>query len=165
MVRRAVTIGVYGFSAEAFFEALRKAGVDVLLDVRQRRGVRGAKYAWANSKRLQDGLEKHGIGYRHLPELAPTTEMRERQYEADAEAGVGQRTRTEIGEAFRTAYLEEVLAKVDLESVFEDLSASSIPALFCVEAEPRACHRSLIADRLAERYGVEVEHLRPGEGG
>ena len=32
----------------------------------------------------------------------------------------------------------------------------------CVERDPEACHRSLIADRLAKEYGVEVIHLRPG---
>jgi hypothetical protein len=30
-----------------------------------------------------------------------------------------------------------------------------------VERDPEACHRSLIAARLAEEFGVAVEHLRP----
>ncbi|WP_407643935.1 hypothetical protein [Enemella dayhoffiae] len=34
-------------------------------------------------------------------------------------------------------------------------------ALFCVERDPEACHRSLIAQRLAEQQGVTVGHLRP----
>lgn len=37
----AATIGVYGFTAEAFLETLTGAGVGLLLDLRQRRGVRG----------------------------------------------------------------------------------------------------------------------------
>ena len=49
---RVATIGVYGFDADSFLAALRDAGVTLLLDVRQRRGVRGPQYAWANSKRL-----------------------------------------------------------------------------------------------------------------
>ena len=36
-------------------------------------------------------------------------------------------------------------------------------ALLCVERDPEACHRSLIAARLADRHGVAVEHLRPSE--
>jgi uncharacterized protein (DUF488 family) len=32
----------------------------------------------------------------------------------------------------------------------------------CVERDPEACHRSLIAERLAARYGLEQLHLRPG---
>jgi uncharacterized protein (DUF488 family) len=35
------TIGVYGFTAESFRQRLQDAGVRLLLDVRQRRGVRG----------------------------------------------------------------------------------------------------------------------------
>jgi uncharacterized protein (DUF488 family) len=31
----------------------------------------------------------------------------------------------------------------------------------CVERDPEACHRSLVAQRMAERYGVSVIHLRP----
>lgn len=50
------TIGVYGFDASSFLDSLNKAGVSMLLDVRQRRGVRGTQYAWANSQRLQASL-------------------------------------------------------------------------------------------------------------
>lgn len=48
-----MTIGVYGFTLETFLVALDRMGVGLLLDVRQRRGVRGSEYAWANSQRLQ----------------------------------------------------------------------------------------------------------------
>ena len=34
-------------------------------------------------------------------------------------------------------------------------------ALLCVERDPEACHRSLIAARLHERPGFEVADLRP----
>ena len=37
-----------------------------------------------------------------------------------------------------------------------------IGALMCVEASAQACHRSLVAARLAERFGFEVVHLEPG---
>lgn len=50
------TIGVYGFDASSFLDSLNKGGVSMLLDVRQRRGVRGTQYAWANSQRLQASL-------------------------------------------------------------------------------------------------------------
>jgi hypothetical protein len=33
--------------------------------------------------------------------------------------------------------------------------------LFCVERDPEACHRSLIAERLADEYGLSILHLRP----
>ena len=40
-MRRIATIGVYGFAAGAFLDKLTGAGVGLLLDLRQRRGVRG----------------------------------------------------------------------------------------------------------------------------
>ena len=39
------TIGVYGFTQAVFLEALREARVGLVLDVRQRRGVRGSEYS------------------------------------------------------------------------------------------------------------------------
>ena len=45
-VRRIATIGVYELDAESFIETLDTAGVTKLIDIRQRRGVRGTQYAW-----------------------------------------------------------------------------------------------------------------------
>ena len=83
------TIGVYGFTLEEFLRSLRDADARLVLDVRQRRGVRGPQYAWANSTRLQAALEEAGIDYQHHPELAPTTDMRQLQYREDDRLGVG----------------------------------------------------------------------------
>ncbi|MGH2908226.1 MAG: DUF488 family protein, partial [Solirubrobacteraceae bacterium] len=80
---RIATIGVYGFDGERFVEALDEAGVTMVIDVRQRRGVRGSQYAWANAGRLTRRLAEQRLGYAHHPELAPTTELRELQYAAD----------------------------------------------------------------------------------
>ena len=151
------TIGVYGFSADAFLAALREADVRVLLDVRQRRGVRGPEYAWANSARLQAALAEAGIEYRHVKELAPTTELRQLQYAEDARAGVGKRSRRELAPAYVERYTREILDPAGVDAVVKALPAEGRAALLCVERDPEACHRSLIA----ERVGVPVEHLRP----
>ena len=98
-IKRLATVGVYGFTVEEFLDTLREADVRLLLDVRQRRGVRGSQYAWANAKRLQAALAEAGIGYRHHPELAPTTELRQLQYEEDDRLGVGKRSRVELAPA------------------------------------------------------------------
>lgn len=155
------TIGVYGYSADAFLTQLLETQVVSLLDVRQRRGVRGADYAWANAQRLQDALAETGIEYRHLPELAPTTELRQLQYAADAEQGIGKRNREVLAPAYVDRYTREILDQVDLDGVAELLPAKGAVALFCVERDPEACHRSLVAARLQERYGVDVVDLRP----
>src|SRR6185503_1113412 len=131
------------------------------LDVRQRRGVRGPEYAWANSARLQRMLAEAGIEYRHHKELAPTTELRQLQYREDDRQGVGKRSRRELAAEYRERYLAEILDPADLDAVMAELPAGRATALLCVERDPEACHRSLIAERLAAKHGVEVTHLVP----
>jgi uncharacterized protein (DUF488 family) len=160
-VRTVVTIGVYRFDQAAFLAALARARVKVLLDVRQRRGVRGSEYAWANSARLQAALADAGIEYRHHKELAPTTELRRLQYAEDDRLGVGKRSRVELGPEYRDRYTREILDQVDLRPVVASLPADGAAALLCVERDPEACHRSLIADRMASEHGVTVRHLKP----
>ena len=155
------TIGIYGWTLESFLAALRAANVQVVLDVRQRRGVRGPEYAWANSFRIQAALDNAGIDYRHHKELAPTTELRHVQYGADARQGVGKRSRMELAPEYRERYLREVLDRVDLGELVHELQAQGTAALMCVERDPEACHRSLIAEGLEAEYGVSVAHLRP----
>ena len=72
MIRRPTiaTIGVYEFDAGGFVGTLQGAVVTLLLDIRQRRGVRGPQYAWANSRRLQALVADAGIAYEHHIELA-----------------------------------------------------------------------------------------------
>ena len=156
-----VTIGVYEFELPAFLAALRAANVGLLIDVRQRRGVRGSAYAWANARRLQAALADAGIAYRHERELAPTTELRRLQYAADDRLGVGKRSRAELDPEYRERYIHEILDHADLDALVAELPAGNASALLCVEADPEACHRSLIAQRLAQRYGLAVAHVRP----
>jgi len=102
--------------------------------VRQRRGVRGREYAWANAKRLQAALEEAGIGYEHRPELAP---------------------------AYRERYTAEILDGADLSGLVASLPRNGAGALLCVERDPEACHRSLIAERAAAEHDADVTHLLP----
>ncbi|MDX6609391.1 MAG: hypothetical protein QOF85_1316 [Solirubrobacterales bacterium] len=155
-----VTIGVYGFDIESFLDTLEQAGVEIVLDVRQRRGVRGPEYAWANSQRLQGSLAEAGLGYRHLKELAPTTEMRQLQYREDDRLGEGKRSRTKLAPEYARHYIEEILDPANLAPIAA-LAEERLPALLCVERDPEACHRSLIADRLERDWELESIHLRP----
>lgn len=161
-VQSLATIGVYGFTAERFLDRLRGADVGRLLDVRQRRGVRGSDYAWANSVRLQAALAQADIEYRHHKELAPTTELRQLQYREDDRRGVGKRSRTQLADEYRERYVAEILDQADLAAVVAEFPTQRRAALLCVEGDSEACHRSLIAERLAADYGIEVTHLGPG---
>ena len=156
-----LTIGVYGFDGESFLRRLRDADVRLLLDVRQRRGVRGTQYAWANSLRLQAALAQARVAYEHHPELAPSTELRQLQYAEDDRLGVRKRSRRELATSYTHRYTTEILDRVDLTQIVSALPSDGTAALLCVERDPEACHRSLIAQRLAEQHRVTIEHLRP----
>lgn len=158
---RIATIGVYRFNGESFVAALDRAAVTVVVDVRQRRGVRGSEYAWANAQRLKHRLDDARIRYVHHPELAPTTELRQLQYEQDARERVGKRDRERLSDEYVRRYTQEILDPTPLDELLADLPVHGAGALLCVEDEPAACHRSLIAGRLAKRHGFEVEHLMP----
>ena len=158
---RIATIGVYRFDGPGFVQTLDEAGVTIVLDVRQRRGVRGAEYAWANSQRLQRRLAEARIGYRHHPELAPTTELRQLQYREDDRLGFGKRDREALAPEYVRRYTQEILDRAPLPQLIAELPVHGQAALLCVESAAAACHRSLIARRLAERYGFEVEDLSP----
>ena len=156
-----VTIGVYEFDLASWLAALREADVRLVVDVRQRRGVRGPRYAWANSQRLQAALAQPGIAYRHHLDLAPTTALRHLQYAADDRRGEGKRSRTRLDPGYVEGYVREILDRADLDALVAELPGDGATALLCVEADPEACHRSLLAQRLAQRYRLPVAHLRP----
>lgn len=157
-----VTIGVYGWDAERFFAALQAAGVDTFCDIRDRRGVRGAEYAFANSTRLQARLAALGIRYIHRRDLAPSQEVRDRQHGVDRASQTAKRQRTALSPAFVDAYTRERLNGFDSQAFIASLGTEARRvALFCVEREPAACHRALLAARLAQDLSVRVRHLVP----
>ena len=162
MVCEIVTIGVYGWDAERFFAALVAAGVETLCDIRARRGVRGSEYTFANSQRLQAKLAELGIRYIHRKDLAPSQETRDRQHAVDRSTATARRQRTLLSPAFRESYRRERLSGFDSAGFLAGLGPEAqVVALLCVEREPAACHRSLLAERLALDTGVKVRHLTP----
>lgn len=156
-----VTIGVYGFDEECFFERLGETQVDLFIDIRRRRALRGARYAFANSQRLQARLEAMGIRYEHRLDLAPSKITRQIQDIHDRINKSTKRERTSLAPAFVEAYRRECLADFDIDAFLAGLDPScKTIAFFCVECEPEACHRSLVAEQFAA-VGVPVVHLVP----
>ncbi|MFB6613373.1 hypothetical protein ACFCV9_03980 [Streptomyces sp. NPDC056367] len=139
-MRRIATIGVYGFTADAFLGKLTRANVGLLLDLGQRRGVRGADYSWANSVRLQRALGAVGTGYRHMRGLAPTTELRHLQYREDDRQCVGKRSRIVLAREYAERYTREILDRFDLDAVVPELPRNSVTALFIATAFVHSSH-------------------------
>lgn len=154
------TIGVYNSTENEFFEKLTKHQIDTFCDIRQRRGVRGAKYAFVNSVRLQDKLNELGINYIHFIDLAPTTEIREKQKLADHQNKELKSERLVLGNIFIQEYKKLIIENFDFEDFIGKLNSigANRVVLFCVEENPKACHRSLVTDELAKR-AYKITHL------
>lgn len=154
------TIGVYESTAETFFGKLADNRIDMFLDIRLRRGVRGAKYAFVNSTRLQEKLAELEIGYLHIKALAPSKEIRQQQKQADENNRVLKSQRDELSECFVESYQQEIIKNFDFNELIKELQKQNAHniVLFCVESRPKACHRSLVGDKLKE-MGYQVAHL------
>ncbi len=156
-----VTIGAYGFAQNTFLQALLGAHVSIFCDLRARRGVRGSQYTFANSVRLQQSLQEIGIRYVHCKDLAPSAALRTVQAEEDKHAHVGKRTRSVLSQRFILAYEQEHLSQFDPELFLTQIQGETgVICLLCVEREPEACHRSLIAKHLQKDLGLHVTHIR-----
>ena len=138
--------------------------------------MRGSKYKYANSRYLQAKLKDLGIYYAHLKELAPTKEIRALQWQADKEEQTRKRDRIGLSSAYVKAYKKQILkyGKRKAESILEphkilekakqqaeypDDKPLNQYVLFCVEANAKACHRSLVAARFKDKMGGTVKHL------
>lgn len=155
------TIGVYNSTETEFFDKLTRNNIDTFCDIRQRRGVRGAKYSFVNSNRLQQKLNDLEIKYGYIPGLAPTSEIRELQKQVDIEKGELKSERQELGKVFIIEYKNKILKEFNFENFFENLDqiGAKRVALFCVEEHPEACHRSIIAEKLSTSYNYKITHL------
>ena len=163
------TIGVYGTSEESFFRALRLRRIGIFVDIRQRRGMRNPRYKYANSNYLQARLGGMGIPYAYIPQLAPSPEMRQAQQAADKAINITKGDRTHLCAEYTRAFTEHMKDQgYTLKALISQArrncgypSASELEniALFCVERNPNACHRSLVASEM-ERYGADVVHIQ-----
>jgi len=157
-----VTIGVYGFDEQSFFQALLDAKVDTFCDIRMRRGMRGSMYAFVNSTYLQNRLGELGIRYLHIKELAPNQDIRGKQQQEDKKLGIVKRTRKGLGQAFIKAYEQKCLTDFASSEFIKRVGQDAkVIGFFCVEREPEACHRSLAARKLARDLDTGVEHIKP----
>src|SRR6476469_10249387 len=127
---RIFTIGYEGTTVAEFINALRKAGVERVIDVR---ALPLSRRPGFSKTALRGALEDAGIEYVHLKALGTPADGR-----AAARAG-------------RHSDLERIYAgQLELpEAIAQgaqmlELAADRPSALLCMERDPAACHRSLL---------------------
>ena len=155
------TIGVYNSTEKEFFYKLINNNIDTFCDIRQRRGVRGSKYAFVNSKRLQSKLKILGINYFHYLDLAPTKLIRDLQKIADLNNNELKKDRKTLGKVFIDEYKNKVINHFDFEEFIKELKKSNANniVLFCVEESYKACHRSLVSQMLSDEYKYIIKNI------
>ncbi|ACY49710.1 DUF488 family protein [Rhodothermus marinus] len=160
MVEQIFTIGVYGRDEESFFTALTQNKIDTFCDIRQRRGVRGRAYRFVNKNYLCQKLKALGIRYVHLKRLAPTKELRAIQQAADRKKSILKRQRTSLAPDFVESYKQVCLSGISPADIFRELPEDAKRIVFfCVEKDPRACHRSILTDWIQQKENIPVVHL------
>jgi uncharacterized protein (DUF488 family) len=143
------TIGYEGTNVARFLETLRKAKVQLLVDVRAVASSRRAGFA---KTALAANLETIGVEYVHLRGLGTPADGR-----AAARAG----RHAEMHRIFRQHMRTE--GAMDQLLTLEDLVRSGKrTCILCFEADPAHCHRTLVAEALQARIETTVTHLRPG---
>ncbi len=143
-----MTIGYQGATPTLVLDALRRAEVDILVDVR---AVSASRRPGFSKRQLSAGLAEAGIGYLHFRDLGTPSEGR-----AAARAG--------RYDELRRIYLDH-LATPKAQAEMEQLSALALSGkrlcLLCFERHPEQCHRRFVAEDVSSRTGIDVAHLMP----
>ncbi|QES42161.1 hypothetical protein DEJ49_15225 [Streptomyces venezuelae] len=140
------TIGFTKKPAEKFFGLLKTSGASTLVDVRLNNVSQLSGFAKRDDLKYFLG-ELCGMAYVHRPDLAPTQPI----LDDLKKHGSGW-----------AAYEEKFLGLMAQRSVSETVPQELITnaVLLCSEHEPHECHRRLVAEYLAERWGgATIEHL------
>lgn len=141
------TIGYESAPQARVIEALKAAGVEVLIDVR---AVAASRRAGFSKGVLSSSLQEAGIDYVHLRELGTPKEGRM----------AARRGRiAEMRQIFE-AHLAEPAAQLQLAQAIE-IARGRRAALLCYEADHKGCHRSIVAERMCEAADFAVENLQP----
>ena len=159
MIETIHTIGGYGHSKEGFFKKLEENGIDILVDIRKRRGMRGVKYSFLNSNALQIELSRKGIAYIHIKELAPTEDVRNAQKEEDKKSSEIKRNRAELSDRFKKEYRDKILVNSDASEIIQKIQPYRHPCFFCVEGPAKACHRSLVTEWLLKHENYSINNI------
>ena len=140
------TIGFTKKTAEQFFERLKKSGASRLVDVRLNNVSQLAGF----SKR--DDLNYFvrsicSMDYVHLPVLAPTKDILDEYKKNKGDWAV---------------YEQKFLALMAARQIESQVPREVLDGgcLLCSEDKPHHCHRRLVVEYLADKWGnVQVVHL------
>lgn len=141
------TIGFTQKSANDFFECLRSSGVKRVLDIRLNNVSQLAGFSKKDD--LEYFLEQIlGLGYIHLPLLAPTKDILDAYKKNRGDWSV-----------FEHQFIDLMRSR-EIEKRLDPFIVNG-GCLLCSEVKPHHCHRRLVAEYLHQHWGdaVEIKHL------
>ena len=143
---RLFTIGYEKLLPPELVNELQLAGVERLIDVRYRPQSRRPGMS---KTRLGELLGDHGIAYEHRRALGTPPDIRW-LFKNKREAEGRERFRSHV----------EANAADELDALASELDRAPATALLCLEADPAACHRRILAEALrARRADLRVVDL------
>jgi len=139
------TIGYEGAQIDAFVYTLGAAGVELVIDVRD---VASSRRPGFSKNAFREHLALAGIEYVHLRNLGDPKEGREAMRRGDHVA---------FERIFRT-HLASDVAQGQLDEAIRIASENSV-VLLCYERDPKHCHRSIVANEMAQQSAFAIRHL------
>lgn len=145
------TIGYQSTTVRNFLDTLKDAGVDLLVDVRAVAMSRRPGFA---KSALAANLNSVGIKYLHLRKLGTPSDGR-----VAARAGKHE----EMHRIFRQQLATQD-AQDELHTLAELVEGNQKVCILCFEADPKECHRTIVAEALKELVEIKVNNLMPDVG-
>ncbi len=139
------TIGYESATQDEVIGKLKRAGVEVLIDVR---AIAASRRPGFSKGVLSASLEAAGIAYVHLRALGTPKAGRDAAHHG----------RTAEMHAIYDVHLREPAAQLELARATA-IAAERKAALLCYEADAHRCHREIVAGRICGELGCEVENL------
>ncbi|MBA3880348.1 MAG: hypothetical protein C0500_11605 [Sphingobium sp.] len=139
------TIGYEGASLADFISTLVTAGIERVVDVRQ---IAQSRRPGFSKNALRYALSEAGIDYHHIRQLGDPKPGREA-----ARAG-------KI-DLFRTIFFShlELPASQDALTEAVSLAQEKKTVLVCFERDPKYCHRTIVAERMAALSSLKITNL------
>jgi uncharacterized protein (DUF488 family) len=139
------TIGYEGIVIDTFIQELKKSGIKQIIDVR--RNPISRKSGFSKNK-LMERLLSDEISYIHIPELGIPSSMRKNlQFKEDY---------IRLFNEYETKLLPEAQSQKEF---LIQLLQKTPSALLCFEADHEYCHRSRLANIIANETGFQQIHI------
>jgi uncharacterized protein (DUF488 family) len=139
------TAGYEGLTVDGFLDLLIQNGIRRLIDVRHNPVARRYGFHRSTLARLCGNLD---IDYLHIPQLGIRSELRQELFT--------QGDRDRLFDQYEAKTLVEASTEVQRTA---DLMREKASVLMCMEAQPCQCHRSRLAEAVAEITNLPIRHL------